>query len=150
MGMGQHGSLPAAFAHPIAGQITPGYLGLVAVILVLTNFLHLGAIAAAASATFLTCYLAVFVAAFRLRREIEANGTALVIGFVLMAAVLGAFLQGMVAQRQWVELLILGAAAGLSVLLGWSAAPRVAAVLSAQAQAATRKRAALPPDGQRP
>jgi len=138
LGMGQLGSLPAAFARPIAGQITSGYLALAVVILVLANFLHLGAIAAAASATFLVCYLAVFVAAFRLRRETEASGVALALGFVLMAVVLGAFVQGMVAQRQWVELLILLAAAVLRFVLAWSAGPRVAAMEAAAPPAPPR------------
>jgi len=128
LGMGKHGSLPAAFSRSIAGAVTPGYAALLGAILVLTNFLNLGVIAAAASATFLVCYLAVFVAAFRLRHETEASGLALVVGFLLMAVVLVAFVQGMVAQRQWTALLILGAAAAVSFAVAGSAGSRIAAI----------------------
>ncbi len=138
--MGRRGALPAMFGRPLAGQITPGYLVAVGVMLLMTNFMHLGAIAAVASATFLACYLAVFVAALRLRREIEASAAVLAIGFVLMAVVLGAFVLGMVQQRQWLEIGTLVAAGAISWLAARSAGARVAAIEAAQAQADPSRR----------
>ena len=132
--MGRRGALPAMFGRPFAGQITPGYLVAVAIMLVMTNFMHLGAIAAVASATFLACYLAVFVAAFRLRRETEASAAVLVVGFLLMAVVLGAFVVGMIQQGQWLEIGLLVAAGAISTLAAASAGSRVAAIEAASGQ----------------
>src|SRR5271170_7829508 len=115
--MGKHGSLPAMFGRPLLGQGAPGLLVIVAIILLLTNFLNLNAIASVASATFLACYLAVFVAAWRLRREIAASGALLIVGFAIMAVVFGAFTATLVSGGRMIELGILGAACLLSWLL---------------------------------
>jgi len=115
--MGKHGSLPAMFEKPILGQGAPGLLVIVAIILLLTNFLNLNAIASVASATFLACYLAVFVVAWRLRRDIAASGMLLVLGFAIMAVVFGAFTVTLVSGGRMIELGILGAACVLSWLL---------------------------------
>lgn len=122
-GMGQRGALPAVLVRPLFGQGTTGLLVLLAIILVLTNFLNLNAIASVASATFLACYLAVFVAAWRLRQEIGASATLLVIGFAIMAVVFGAFIASLVQGGQLIELGIIIAAcllSGVLALLGTS------------------------------
>lgn len=127
LGMGTRGALPAMFVKPLLGQGTRGLVGLLAIILVLTNFLNLTAIASVASATFLMCYLAVFVAAWRLRHEITASGPLLAVGFILMAVVFGAFIASLVRSNQIIELGILAVACVVSWLLaGWSA-PGIAA-----------------------
>jgi amino acid transporter len=116
--MGKAGTLPAMFARPVWRKGTAGLLLSVGVVLLLTVALNLGALANVASATFLLCYLAVFVAAWRLRREIAASPALLVIGFVTMAVVFGAFVVSL-AQSGWTALGIVAAAVGASLLLGW-------------------------------
>jgi hypothetical protein len=128
--MGQRGALPAVLVRPLLGQGTTGLLALLAIILVLTNFLNLNAIASVASATFLACYLAVFVAAWRLRREIAASATLLASGFAVMAVVFGAFIASLVRGGQVIELGIIVAACLLSGLLAL-AGTRGAAAASA-------------------
>ncbi|MEG1833869.1 MAG: APC family permease [Burkholderiaceae bacterium] len=131
LNMGQSGALPAIFGHRLLGQGTGGLSILVAIVLVLINFLPLDSIASVASATFLTSYLAVYVAAWRLRREIAANGFLLATGFLLMAVVLAAFLRNMVSAGQSIELAILLAALTASGLLARAGRQRVAAIAAA-------------------
>jgi amino acid transporter len=90
-GLVARGQLPAALGKAAWRQGTSGLFWATALMLVLINLVDLGSIAQVASATFLICYLAVFVAHWRLHRE--AGGSRLLIGagVALMAAVLLAF-----------------------------------------------------------
>ncbi len=131
LALGKDGALPPLFGRRLMGQGTWGLLILIAIILVLTNFLNLDAIASVASATFLASYLAVFVAAWRLRHEIHASAFLLALGFLLMAAVFAAFLQSLLGAGRWVELGLLIGAGLLSWLLARSGKPQAAAAPSA-------------------
>jgi amino acid transporter len=115
--MGKSGTLPAIYTQAVWRKGTVGLLVSVGVVLLLTVTLNLGALANVASATFLLCYLAVFVAAWRLRHEIAASPALLVIGFVSMAIVFIAFIVSL-AQSGWGAIGIVAAAVALSLALG--------------------------------
>jgi amino acid transporter len=119
--MAAHGNLPSLFARPLWRRGTPGLLLSVAVVIVMTVMLDLGSLANVASATFLACYLAVFVCAWRLRVAIAASPVILVIGALVMAAVFTAFMAGLWHTQRWGVLLIGAAAAG-----AWIVAHRLA------------------------
>jgi len=116
--MGQRGELPRLFAHRLWRGATPGLLLSIALVLVLTLTLDLSALANVASATFLICYLAVYIAAWRLRREIQARAWLLLIGAASMLLIFGAFIVSL-AQGGTLGLLIVAGAIGLSFLLAW-------------------------------
>lgn len=123
-GMGRNGALPALFVKPLLGNGTGGLLVLLAIVLVVTNLLDLSMIANAASATFLLCYLAVFAAAWRLRRAIGASAVALVIGAALMAVIFGELVASLVSQGHYTELGILLAACVVSLIFARWCTPR--------------------------
>ncbi|STE87839.1 putative amino acid permease [Escherichia coli] len=52
--------------------------------MLMTAALNLGSLASVASATFLICYLAVFVVAIRLRHDIHASLPILIVGTLVM------------------------------------------------------------------
>lgn len=119
--MAAHGSLPALFARPLWRRGTPGLFLSVAVVVMMTVLLDLGSLANVASATFLACYLAVYVCAWRLRATIAASPVLLVIGAAVMAAVFTAFLIGLWHTQAWGVLMIGAFAAG-----AWIVAQRLA------------------------
>jgi amino acid transporter len=103
--------LPRAFQPASGRRISRGFLWGVAGVLVAVNFLSLNAIANVASATFLLCYLAVFVAAWRLAAETGASRPVLAVGFVAMLVVLVSFLVGLI-RRHPLSLGLIGIAVG--------------------------------------
>jgi uncharacterized membrane protein YfcA len=107
------------FAHRVIRQGTVGMLWTVGAVLLITNLLPLGALASVASATFLICYLAVFVAAWRQRREARAAAVPLLLGFVSMLVVLGAFLLSLI-QSQPVALALVAGSVLLAAGLAWT------------------------------
>ncbi|ELM3737850.1 amino acid permease, partial [Edwardsiella piscicida] len=107
--MGSEGDLPGAFRRPLWRQSTPGNLTVVALIMLITLLLDLGALANVASATFLFCYLAVFVVAWRLRREIGAAAPLLLCGALVMLLVIVGFLFSLWQQGGPALLWVLGA-----------------------------------------
>jgi amino acid transporter len=117
--MGEGGGLPKMFAHRVIRQGTVGMLWTVGAVLLITNLLPLGALASVASATFLICYLAVFVAAWRQRREARAAAVPLLLGFVSMLVVLGAFLLSLI-QSQPVALALVAGSVLLAAGLAWT------------------------------
>lgn len=117
--MGEGGGLPPVFAHRVLRQGTAGMLWTAGAVLLATNLLPLGALASVASATFLICYLAVFVAAWRQRREAQAAALPLALGFVSMLVVLGAFLLSLV-QSQPIALALVAGAVLLAGGLAWT------------------------------
>ncbi len=100
-------------------EANSGFLVCVGFALAFTLTLNLGALANVASATFLLSYLAVFVAAWNLRKEIGASPALLAIGFLLMAGVFCTFLYGL-ARKGWLEIsLIIVAVIGSWLLAMW-------------------------------
>jgi amino acid transporter len=118
--MGRSGTLPAIYTRAVWRKGTVGLLVSVGAVLLLTVTLNLGALANVASATFLLCYLAVFVAAWRLRHEIAASPALLLVGFTAMAIVFAAFIVSL-AKTGWAAIAIVAAAVALSGVLGWRA-----------------------------
>ncbi|BET81864.1 Inner membrane transport protein YbaT [Edwardsiella anguillarum] len=107
--MGSEGELPEAFHRPLWRQSTPGNLTVMALIMLITLLLDLGALANVASATFLFCYLAVFVVAWRLRREIGAAAPLLLCGALVMLLVIVGFIFSLWQQGGPALLWVLGA-----------------------------------------
>ncbi len=118
--------LPPAFDQPAWGQGTKGLFWSVAGILVMTNWLDLSAIANIASATFLICYLAVFVAHWRLRALTGAHGAIILVGFLAMALVFASFMTSVWQSQPVATGLIIGfvsGCAGLAWLIRRKLAP---------------------------
>lgn len=91
-GMVARGHLPDALGKAAWRQGTTGLFWATALILVLVNLVDLGSIAQIASATFLICYLGIFVAHWRLHGEVGGSRLLIAAGAVLMATVLVAFI----------------------------------------------------------
>ncbi len=83
--MGDNGALPSPFRKKLVGGGSPGFFALIVLVIILTNFFNLSSIANVASATFLGCYLAVFIVCWRKRKECHANPWLLAIGFYFYA-----------------------------------------------------------------
>lgn len=96
--MGVSGTLPAMFKQTIWRQATRGNIVAAIVVLALSLALDLGSLANVASATFLICYLAVFVAAWRLRLKINASAIVLLLGGMLMLLVFAGFIYSLLLQ----------------------------------------------------
>ncbi len=78
----------------------------------MTNAFNLVAIANLAGACFLISYLAVFVAHWRLRKETQGNALLIILGFLLMLFILGAFFYQMFfSQPYLIPLIVLFVAA---------------------------------------
>ncbi|AOV96003.1 amino acid permease [Edwardsiella hoshinae] len=113
--MAQKGQLPGAFRQRLWRQSTVGNLLVVAVIMLMTLLLDLGALASVASATFLFCYLAVFVVAWRLRHTIGASALLLGCGGLVMTLVIVGFVFSLWQQG---SVALLWVAAALLISLG--------------------------------
>lgn len=92
-GLAAKNQLDTAFKTPLWRQGSKGFVLTLGGILIITNLFNLAAIANIASTTFLICYLAVFVAHWKLRQETRTNGAPIIIGFLLMLGILIAFLR---------------------------------------------------------
>lgn len=84
--------LPAFYHEKFWRFGTKGNLFTTFVIIVATILFDFNAIVNLSSGAFLVCYLAVFTAAWRLRREINANRVLLMTGFLFMVFIFAAFL----------------------------------------------------------
>ena len=114
--MAQKGQLPGAFRQALWRQSTVGNLAVVALIMLMTLLLDLGALASVASATFLFCYLAVFVVAWRLRAIIGASAWLLIGGSSVMMLVIVGFIISL-WQQGGTALLWVAAALVLSLVM---------------------------------
>lgn len=112
--MGVSGTLPAMFKQTIWRQATRGNIVAAIVVLVLSLALDLGSLANVASATFLICYLAVFVAAWRLRLKINASAIVLLLGGMLMLLVFAGFIYSLLLQGIKETLIIV-----VALLVSW-------------------------------
>lgn len=110
--LARNGQLGAIFKQPFWGHGTEGFFYLLLGILVMTNAFNLVAIANLAGACFLISYLAVFVAHWRLRKETRGNVLLIILGFLLMLFILGAFFYQMFfSQPYLIPLIVLFVAA---------------------------------------
>ena len=74
----------------------------------MTAALNLGSLASVASATFLICYLAVFVVAIRLRHDIHASLPILIVGTLVMLLVIVGFIYSLWSQGSRALIWIIG------------------------------------------
>ncbi|WP_157490734.1 APC family permease [Enterovibrio coralii] len=94
--MGGSGILPSAFRQTMFAGGSKGFFLLIALVMLLTNFFNLSFIANVASATFLACYIAVFVVCWRRRKACHANALLLAIGFIFMVGIFTTFIAEMI------------------------------------------------------
>ncbi len=90
--MGSERELPKLMNKSLWRQSTWGNIIVVVLIMLMTAALNLGSLASVASATFLICYLAVFVVAIRLRHDIHASLPILIVGTLVMLLVIVGFI----------------------------------------------------------
>ncbi len=93
--MGSERELPKLMNKSLWRQSTWGDIIVVVLIMLMTAALNLGSLASVASATFLICYLAVFVVAIRLRHDIHASLPILIVGTLVMLLVIVGFIYGL-------------------------------------------------------
>jgi len=96
--MGLSHRLPSLFKHVLWRQATYGNMLVIATVFVLSVTLNLSSLANVASATFLICYLAVFIVAWRLRHAIHASAILVLMGFILMLTVFSGFIYSLLMQ----------------------------------------------------
>ncbi|WDC13691.1 APC family permease [Escherichia albertii] len=106
--MGSERELPKVLNKSLWRQSTWGNIIVVALIMLMTAALNLGSLASVASATFLICYLAVFVVAIRLRHDIHASLSILVIGMLVMLLVIIGFIYSLWSQGSSALMWIIG------------------------------------------
>lgn len=99
--------LPSVLRNKIWRLATYGNVGTVAIVLLLSLTLNLSSLANVASATFLICYLVVFMVAWRLRVKIKASRLALLTGFILMLLVFIGFIYSLLLQGTSEVLIVL-------------------------------------------
>ncbi|EMU6933690.1 TPA: APC family permease [Escherichia coli] len=107
--MGSERELPKLMNKPLWRQSTWGNIIVVVLIMLMTAALNLGSLASVASATFLICYLAVFVVAIRLRHDIHASLPILIVGTLVMLLVIVGFIYSLWSQGSRALIWIIGA-----------------------------------------
>jgi len=111
-GLAKNQQLPRAFHRSLWRGGTDGVVWSVAGILLMVNFLDLNAIANIASATFLICYVAVFLAHWRLAHEAGGSRLIIAVGAALMVVVLLVFLWSVARSQPWSLAMIVAFVAG--------------------------------------
>lgn len=106
--MGSERELPKLMNKPLWRQSTWGNIIVVVLIMLMTAALNLGSLASVASATFLICYLAVFVVAIRLRHDIHASLPILIVGTLVMLLVIVGFIYSLWSQGSRALIWIIG------------------------------------------
>lgn len=107
--MGSERELPKLMNKPLWRQSARGNIIVVVLIMLMTAALNLGSLASVASATFLICYLAVFVVAIRLRHDIHASLPILIVGTLVMLLVIVGFIYSLWSQGSRALIWIIGA-----------------------------------------
>lgn len=107
--MGSERELPKLMNKSLWRQSTWGNIIVVVLIMLMTAALNLGSLASVASATFLICYLAVFMVAIRLRHDIHASLPILVVGTLVMLLVIIGFIYSLWSQGSSALMWIIGA-----------------------------------------
>ncbi|HGV6173333.1 TPA: APC family permease [Escherichia coli] len=106
--MGSERELPKLMNKSLWRQSTWGNIIVVVLIMLMTAALNLGSLASVASATFLICYLAVFVVAIRLRHDIHASLPILIVGTLVMLLVIVGFIYSLWSQGSRALIWIIG------------------------------------------
>lgn len=102
--MGSERELPKLMnKSPVAAEYR-GNIIVVVLIMLMTAALNLGSLASVASATFLICYLAVFVVAIRLRHDIHASLPILIVGTLVMLLVIVGFIYSLWSGQPCVDM----------------------------------------------
>ena len=114
--MGDNKTLPALFKQTLWHQATYGNVLAVLAVLILAIALNLNSLANVASATFLICYLAVFVVAWRLRHKINASPVLVLLGMILMLLVFIGFMSSLLIQGAKEVAIVVGALLGCWLL----------------------------------
>lgn len=107
--MGSERELPKLMNKSLWRQSTWGNIIVVVLIMLMTAALNLGSLASVASATFLICYLAVFVVAIRLRHDIHASLPILIVGTSVMLLVIVGFIYSLWSRGSRALIWIIGA-----------------------------------------
>ncbi len=107
--MGSERELPKLMNKSLWRQSTWGNIIVVVLIMLMTAALNLDSLASVASATFLICYLAVFVVAIRLRHDIHASLPILIVGTLVMLLVIVGFIYSLWSQGSRALIWIIGA-----------------------------------------
>ncbi len=107
--MGSERELPKLMNKSLWRQSTRGNIIVVVLIMLMTAALNLGSLASVASATFLICYLAVFVVAIRLRHDIHASLPILIVGTLVMLLVIVGFIYSLWSRGSRALIWIIGA-----------------------------------------
>jgi amino acid transporter len=110
--------LPNVFRRASWGQGTHGLVWSAGAILVMVNLFDLERVAHIAGAAFLICYLAVFVAHWRLLAEAGGSRLLVAVGFVLMAVVFIALVVHLWRERP-ATIVLLALVVGGSVAVEW-------------------------------
>lgn len=97
--MGLNHTLPSLFKLTLWRQATYGNVLAVIAVLVLSLTLDLSSLANVASATFLICYLAIFVVAWRMRQKINASSIIILLGMILMLLVFIGFIYSLLMSK---------------------------------------------------
>ena len=106
--MGSERELPKLMNKSLWRQSTWGNIIVVVLIMLMTAALNLGSLASVASATFVICYLAVFVVAIRLRHDIHASLPILIVGTLVMLLVIVGFIYSLWSQGSRALIWIIG------------------------------------------
>ena len=106
--MGSERELPKLMNKSLWRHSTWGNIIVVVLIMLMTAALNLGSLASVASATFLICYLAVFVVAIRLRHDIHASLPILIVGTLVMLLVIVGFIYSLWSQGSRALIWIIG------------------------------------------
>ena len=115
LALAKAGQLPLLFSQVLWRQGTRGLFVSIAGVLVVVNFVGLGALANITSAAFLIIYLAVYVAHWRLIGQTGANKWLVGGGFLTMSVVLAGFAWTMVLTQPWSAALV-----GLVLVASWA------------------------------
>lgn len=108
-GMAEKKQLPSIFLKKtkLIGNGTIGMTYAIIGIIIITNIFNLQSIANMASITFLLCYLAVFVANWKLRKETQSSKFLIVIGIISMSAILLSFIYTIIQTTPITSILLL-------------------------------------------
>lgn len=106
--MGSERELPKLMNKSLWRQSARGNIIVVVLIMLMTAALNLGSLASVASATFLICYLAVFVVAIRLRHDIHASLPILIVGTLVMLLVIVGFIYSLWSRGSRALIWIIG------------------------------------------
>lgn len=116
--LGQKGEASHFFSARLWRNGSWGYVTVLALCLLLAVTLRLSETASVASGAFLICYLSVYAAHWKLRRETSTPGWCIIPGALLMSAVFAGFMASLLHSSPSLTLAILGMLAACFLLEG--------------------------------